>query len=175
MDGFDEPDHASGVLVLNKKLFKSNYNVESNSAVILLTTKLSWTNELGIHVSIENRPSMSCRATVTEDMSNQSSSTDEGVIEKYLSSKFSPQAHTPRQRKLVQKNPGTDTVKKDGLVQSMIRKTQSPMQVGTNDVLSVRINSVSVSRLSCIEQLGRKLRHQNMLSQVKPNHCKVSV
>ena len=170
MDGFDDPDYASGVLILNKKLFKSNYHEESNSAVILLATKLSWANEQGVvHASSENRPSMSCRATLTEDESNQCSSTEEGAVEKTT---FSPQAHTPRQRKLVLKSTGTDIVKQDRLLQSMMRKTQSPMQVGTNDVLFVRINSVNVSRLSCIEQLGRKLRHQNVLSQVKPNQDK---
>lgn len=166
VDGFDEPDYANGVLVLNKKLFKSNYKAESNSAVIPLTTKVSWAKDMTGQVANEKRPSLTCRATVIECKSNQSGSTDQGIGEKFLSTKFSPQAYTPRQRKLVMKTPGADTLKPNGSMRSMIRNTQSPLLVCSNDVLFVRINSVSISRLSCIEQIGRKLRHQSTHSQV---------
>ena len=154
MDGFDEPDHASGTLYIDKEKLPqccSTRGVNSNSAVTtILTAKLAWDTDDCAESNEVNRPIISCRVSILEEEPRES-------LHDSVSMDVSP----------VWKVNPLSSPRKMAKAFSKDANNLPSETANENDVFCVKINFVAVNGLSCVEQIGRKLRQQKAITKVK--------
>ena len=160
MDGFDEPDHATGTFFIdqeNSSLLNNKYSGENkhSRASLTLSTKLSWDTDLCSQSIEGNRPTISCRICLQQEGSKE-------ILNKSILTEVTPTATTVNPLQLSKKIG-------NAVLNNTADQTEIDMQlseaINESDVLCVKINSVAVNGLSCVEQIGR--RSQNGMSKVR--------
>ena len=128
----------------------------NSSVATLLSGKLAWDTDLCSQTINDNRPTISCKVSILDEELRKS-------IEQSVLTDDSPIVYTfsPLMFNKISTVVAVDTTP---IVDEVM---ESPEPLNETDVFCVKINSVAVNGLSCVEKVGRTIRRHNATSKVR--------